>query len=500
MNMKRTFKLLLAAACVLASQGLDAKDYYASDFGAKADGRVLNTDVIQAAIDFASSQGGGRVVLTPGNYLCGTIYLKNDVTLHLEAGATLLGSLNPWDYIKDPYCNWTAFVFAVKQNNIGITGEGTIDCRGFDVANNLVQYIHRGLFEDELNNDRPQEANRPENIHFRECTGVTVSGITMKNPASWNQQYDQCRNLLIENITVDAKAYWNNDGLDVVDCSDVVVRGCYIDAADDAYCFKSHSEDGVSENIYVENCVGRSSANGIKFGTATRGVFKHFTFKNMTIFDTYRSAITIASVDGGAVEDVTVDGLRSIHTGNPIYIRTGSRRTGKVTPCLKDIVIKNVYAEVPFDKPDAGYNYEGPVEDLPRNVCPSSIVGIPGIRVENVRLENIELVYPGKANELYARRGHTPAELDAIPELEETYPEFSQFKELPAWGLYMRHADGVVMENVVMRVEGEDYRPALVTDDVNGLTLKNVKTVQGNVSPAKEQFIMYKTTNITDQK
>ena len=58
----------------------------------------------------------------------------------------------------------------------------------------------------------------------------------------------------------------------------------------------------------------------------------------------------------------------------------------------KDIVIKNVYAEVPYDKPDAGYNYEGPVEDLPRNVCASGIQGIPGIRIQNVRLENIELV------------------------------------------------------------------------------------------------------------
>jgi len=470
-----------------------AKDYQAADFGAVGDGRTLNTACIQAAIDFASGQGGGRVILPPGKYLCGSIYLKTGVTLHLEAGATLLGSLNPWDYIKDPVIGWTAFVFALRQDNIGITGAGTIDCRGFDVANQMVQYIHRGLFEDALKLDRPQESNRPENIHFRECNNVTISGITLQNPASWNQQYDRCRNLLIENETVFATAYWNNDGLDVVDCSDVVVRGCYIDAADDAYCFKSHSVDGVSENVLVENCTGRSSANGIKFGTVTRGVFKHFVFKNMTIFDTYRSALTIASVDGSYIEDIVVDGLRSIHTGNPIFIRTGNRNTGKVTPCLKDVVIRNVYAEVPFEKADAGYNYEGPVEDLPRNVCPSSIIGIPDIRIENVLLENVELVYPGRASEQYARCGHTPAELDAIPELEKRYPEFSNWKELPAWGFYLRHADGVTFRNVTMRVEGQDYRPAVVSDDVKGFKTEGVTVIQ-NTDKNKEQIIRYNTT------
>ena len=488
--MKRIF--LIVAICAMAAQGLGATDYLASDFGAKADGRTLCTAPIQAAIDYASANGGGRVVLTPGNWLCGSIYLKNDVTLHLEAGATLLGSLNPWDFVKDPYVNWTAFVFAVKQHNIGITGEGTIDGRGFDVANHMVEYIHRGLFEDALKLDRPQEANRPENIHFRECEDVLVSGITLKNPACWNQQYDQCRRLTIEGITVDAKAYWNNDGLDVVDCSDVVVRGCYIDSSDDAYCFKSHSKDGVSENVLVENCIGRSSANGIKFGTFTCGQFRHFRFRNMTIFDTYRSAITIATVDGASVEDVEVDGLRSIHTGNPIFIRTGSRRTGKVTPCLKDVVIRNVYAEVPLDKPDAGYNYEGPVEDLPRNVCASGIQGIPGIRIENVKLENVELIYPGHANPNYAYRGHSPEDLAAIPDLEKSYPEFSNWKELPAWGFYLRHVDGLELKNVTLRVLGEDYRPAIVSDDVTGLVLKGVNIIQEG-SDGKEQIITNNT-------
>lgn len=487
MNRKR---LIVPTIALLSFFGIaSATDYKAVDFGAKPDGKTLNTATIQAAIDFASANGGGRVILTPGNFVCGSIYLKDGVTLHLEAGATLLGSLNPWDYVKDPYINWTAFIFAVKQHDIALTGEGTVDCRGFEVATRGVDYAQRGLIDDKLVLQRLQESNRPQNIHFRECTNVTVKDVTLKNPACWNQQYELCDSLLIEGITVDAKAYWNNDGLDVVDCRNVVVRNCYIDSSDDAYCFKSHHRDGLSENILVENCTGRSSANGIKFGTMTAGTFRHFRFKDMTIFDTYRSAITIACVDGGIVEDVEVDGLRSIHTGNPIFIRAGLRRSHSLVPTLKDLTIKNFYAEVPATKADAGYNYEGPIEDLPRNCCPSGIQGIPDLRIQNVLLENIEIVYPGNANPRYAFRGCSDADLDAIPELEKSYPEYSNWKELPSWGFYVRHTDGLKMKNVKVKVLGKDYRPAIVLDDVTGLQMEGIDVEDFGADPSKVEII-----------
>lgn len=496
--MKTLFRI---AAAVLLMTGtalqVGATDFFARDFGARPDGVTLNTASIQAAIDFASSRGGGRVVLDHGEYVSGSIYLKSDVTLHIEKDAVLLGSLNPYDYIKDPDAKWTALVLAVKADNIGVTGEGMINGRGFEIGTRFVDFVHLGLIEDRLGNDRVSEALRPENIHFYRCNNVTVKDITLKDPACWTQQYDKCRNLLIERITVDAKCYWNNDGLDVVDCVDVIVRDCYIDSSDDAYCFKSHSNDGLSENILVENCVGRSSANGIKFGTYTLGKFKHFRFRNMTIFDTYRSAVTIATVDGAQIEDVEIDSLRSIHTGNPIFLRTGTRRVNPKRPAyLKDIVIKNMYAEVPLDKPDAGYGYEGPVEDLPRNVCPSIIAGLPGLRIENVRLENIEIVYPGHADPEYAYAGVSDEELDAIEEQETRYPEYSNWKELPAWGFYIRHADGVTFENVKISAAGEDYRPALVADDVNGLRMNGLQINQDTAPKGKKQIIT-KDTKIT---
>lgn len=166
MNRYKLFSLCLGMMCGLH---LSAKDYYATDFGVKADGKTLNTNSIQKGIDFVNGQGGGRLVFTAGNYQTGTIYLKSNVTLHLEEGAALLGSTNPWDYEKDPYIRWMSMIFAVKQQNIGITGKGTIDGRGFQTANNMVDYIQRGIYEDPLKLGRPNETNRPQNIYFREC-------------------------------------------------------------------------------------------------------------------------------------------------------------------------------------------------------------------------------------------------------------------------------------------------------------------------------------------
>src|SRR5690606_36394410 len=267
-SMKR-LNIYLSILCTIFSIGLlQAKDYNASYFGIKSNGTTLNTTSIQRAIDFISENGGGTLKFYVGRYLTGTIHMKSNVTLHLEEGAVLLGSTNINDYNVGTPNN--ALVYAKGVKNVGITGKGVIDGQGKEVAYSLMDYIHKGIIKDPLDYDRPRN-NRPKAIYFRECNNVTIKHVTVKNSADWVQTYDQCEDVLIDSITVDSKVFWNNDGIDIVDCKNFKLLNSYIDASDDAICLKSHDATKMNENIEIRNCVARYSANGIKFGTVSAG-------------------------------------------------------------------------------------------------------------------------------------------------------------------------------------------------------------------------------------
>lgn len=488
-------KLLLFFLFIFITVAAYAQTYNVSEFGIKGDSVTLNTRSIQKAIDYVSSHGGGQLVFDQGKYITGSIYLKSNVILNLEAGATLLGSTNPFDYPIDSVVKWKSLIYSIEQKNVGITGRGMIDGRGFRTAMNSLNMVYRGLIKDELLNDRVREPKRPENLYFYKCDHIIIKGITLKNSASWNQTYNQCSNLLVDHISVDNKSYWNNDGIDIVDSKHVVIRDSYFDAADDVLCLKSFDTTKMCEDVLIEHCVARSSANALKFGTGSRGGFKDITVRNLTVYDTYRSAIALEAVDGGIVENVLIDSVRAINTGNIIFLRIGNRNSQGRTPSMKNITIENVYAEVAFKKPDAGYRYEGPVEDLPRNISPCSIAGLPQYKIKNVLLKNIEIVYPGGGNPNYAYAGLSPKDLDSIPEMPAAYPEFSQFKELPAWGFFIRHAEDIHFNNVTVRAKRKDYRPAIVMDDVNGIDFKNVKILEPNAGH-KKQIFSYKSQNV----
>ena len=247
----------------------------------------------------------------------------------------------------------------------------------------------------------------------------------------------------------------------------------YVDASDDAICLKSHDASKLCQNVEVRHCVARSSANGIKFGTMGVGGFKNIKIIDNKVYDTYRSAFTIASVDGGIVDNVLVDSLYSANTGNAIYLRIGDRRNKRAS--MRNVTIQNSTFEVMAHKTDSGYMYEGPIEDNPRNLSPASIVGLAGNNIEGVTLRNVQIIHDGGGNRNYAYRGTSNADLESIPEMEKAYPEFSQFKELPAWGFFVRHAKDIVFDNVTFTLMHADYRPAVVMSDVNGATLKDVR-------------------------
>ena len=227
-------------------------------------------------------------------------------------------------------------------------------------------------------------------------------------------------------------------------------------------------------SIEVRHCTARSSASGIKFGTMGAGGFKNVKIIDNTVYDTYRSAITIQSVDGGICENILVDSLYATNVGNAIYLNVGARRDKQ--SFMDGITIKNLYCEVAATKPDAGYEYEGPIEDLPRNISPCGIIGLKDSKIKNVSLENIEIVFPGGGDPHYAHVGLD--ELDKVPEMPKAYPEFSQHMELPAWGFFIRHVDGLTLQNIKLTALKKDYRTAIVMDDVNNHNISNLTVVE----------------------
>lgn len=492
MNKYKFFLLSLALGCL---GPLAAKDYPASLFGIKSNGTTLNTTAIQKGIDYIHAQGGGRLVFYVGRYLTGTIQLKSNVTIVLNEGAVWVGSLNPYDYnLEDPHS--CSLIYADGQDNIGIIGKGVIDGRGREVSYNIIDQVQKGILDDSLKLDRPAR-RRPKGIYLYNCKNIQIKEIMVKNAGEWVQFYDHCENLAIDSITVDSKAYWNNDGLDIGDCKHVRITNCFIDATDDGICLKSHDRKSFNEDIEIRNCVIRSSANGIKFGTVSAGGYKNIRIINNKVYDTFRSAITIATPDGGFVEDILVDSLYAYNTGNAIYLRIGARWNKGDIGKMNNITIRNLYAEIPAGKPDAGYTYEGPVEDNPRNISPASIIGLEGGHdITDVILQNVEIVYPGGGNPHYAYRGLTPADLDSIPEMAKSYPEFSQFKELPAWGFYIRHARNILFDNVTLKALKPDYRPAIVVQEAENITLKKVKYKEPGGK--KKQVFVYKSKGVKE--
>jgi polygalacturonase len=389
-------------------------------------------------------------------------------------GATLLGSINPSDY------RHLAFVLSDSQENISITGKGTIDGQGRKVALFLDSLYYTGKGDSaHYNLRRKRPENRPGNFKIQHCRNVRISGITIKNSAAWVQTYTLCENLSIDSIRVESDAYWNNDGIDICDCKKVRITHSFVNAADDGICLKS--ENGVgnwNEDVLIADCTVRSSGSAVKFGTAGFGGFKNVRIKNIRVFDTFRSAIALESVDGGDLENIEVDNVVATNTGDGIFIRLGHRNKDTRYSTLRNVTIRNVRVEIPYGRPDKNYDLRGP--DLPffHNPFPCSITGLPGHPVENVILENITISFPGHGNDGLAI---LPVNrLKDVPEGEKEYPEFSMFGELPSWGFYIRHVDGLTMKNITVGTKAKDFRPAFVFDDVQRLQLDGVSISKTN--------------------
>jgi len=268
---RRDFLDIAGGLCASAAFGqvrsaLPRHDYNIREFGATGDGATLNTKPIQDAIDTCSTAGGGRVVVPPGVFVTGTIRLKDNVTLYVEAGSRLQGSRNQADYPKDAgLCDWApkfgwsrqlngTLVYAEGAENIGIEGTGTID--GAQNAGRNRTFPNVG----------DNEQRRPMLVRFRDCGHVRVRDVTLIRPASFTSLFVGCRDLLFDGVRVRSRDTGNGDGLDFDGCERVRIANCDLDTGDDTIGLKSMIPDRPVQDFVITNCLLSSTWAAIRIG------------------------------------------------------------------------------------------------------------------------------------------------------------------------------------------------------------------------------------------
>lgn len=326
-------KVLFAILYLAISFNGFSQTFNVTSYGAKGDGKTLNTTNIQRAIDDCSSKGGGTVLFPQGTFVSGTIRLKSNVTLHLSYNSILKGSDRLEDYPDiiqsvptriDNIVGATkkAFLYAEDAENIGLAGEGTFYPGG-----------DQEVFQDHID----ESPNRPYGLRFVNCRYVTVSNIHMRNSAYWMQRYVHCDHLRLSGLKVWNHCNLNNDGLDIDGCHDVIVSDCFVDSSDDGICLKSEGLRSC-EDVVITNCVVSSFASAIKLGTGSLGGFSRIAISNCIIRPSkskmmshttgYRgglAGIDIAEVDGAAMNFISFNNILIDSAETPIFIKLGNR-------------------------------------------------------------------------------------------------------------------------------------------------------------------------------
>jgi len=453
------------------------------DFGAVGDGAHLDSPAINKAIEAAAKTGGGTVLLSAGTYLSGSIHLKSNIHILIDAGATLLGapqSLNAYDeteayslggYQDGGHCYFhNSLIWGENLTNVFITGNGMISGGGLVRDDDVLDKMCGFTTWDQPG--APKISYSPvrlgnKAIALKLCRNVLIRDVAIYRAGHFAVLATGCDNITIDNVTADT----DRDGIDIDCCRNTTVSNCRINSPnDDAICLKSTYALGriaLTENLTIVNCqvsgfeVG-SLLDGtmtpapdgdgrIKFGTESSGGFRNCTVANCTFRACH--GLALEEVDGGIMEDITVNNLAILDAPNyAIYITTGKRnRTPGVSTGsrARNILISNVIAD--------GVGKMSGIQ----------IMGLPEMPVEGVRLDNIRLISNGGGTAKDAARA--PQELGA------GYPEPGHLGILPAYGIYARHVKDLELANIATSFQTEDLRPAAEFVDVDGLRIDNFK-------------------------
>ncbi len=444
--------LIISILFVFCSAIAVGKDFNVKNFGAKGNGKKMDSPAIQKAIDKCAESGGGRVIVPPGTYLCATIVLKDNVTLSVQKDALLLGTTDINAYKNlDPFTEGlgievgSAFIVAIDAKNIGLEGEGVIDGQG-----SALKAKH---IETDTRPEGQRWGLRPFLLRIVRCDGVKIKDITLKYAAAWTSHYFQSRNIEINNVKIQSVGVAHNDGINIDGCQEVTISNCDIVSGDDALCFKSTSSKMPCKNIVVNNMRLKSNQAGIKMGTESMSGFEQIKITNCHIYDTRNGGIKLFTVDGAKLCDVIIENITMENVRTPMMFRLGARLNvfrknediQQPVGSFERVLIKNVKA----------------IADDDSQLNPPSgilITGIPDHYITDLTLENISITLLGTGNEEHAKR--------IVPEAIAEYPEVKTFGPyLPAYGVWARHVKNLILKNVTIHLKNADYRPELIFDD-----------------------------------
>lgn len=442
-----TLLVFLSFLCTHAQNNKTVHNVY--DFGAKGDGVTNDQAAIQKAID-ACKENGGTVVLEKGIFLTGQLLLVNNLTLKINSTATILGIKSddekdyPHHLIDTKYPNrmlqdcQRRLIYGNNVKNVTITGGGTINGQG-----DYEPWMHV--------KEIGTEKDRPSILTFVGSSNITVSNITLIKPACWTQVYIESDNITIQKIKVNTGQLTpNRDGIDIVDCHNVLIEDSFIQSEDDGICFKSGSEYGCKD-IVVRRCLldklNVKAGNCFKLGTDGLGSFMNFDVSELILQNAYQnSAFCIESMDGAVIDNLNFRDCQISNCGQAIFIlladrkRTVPNRQTRIGT-ISNIQFKNIVGT------DFTQQY------------PSIITGIKGHNIQNVTLENLN----------FELKGGIQTNNQTVMEYDGKYPEGSYFGNTNAFGFFIRHTDTVTFKNCKITTKLSDKRPWLIQEDTKNV-------------------------------
>ena len=356
---------------------------YLNRFGAKPDGRTDCTAAFRNAINQCSKAGGGKVVVPAGTYLTGAIHLKSNVNLEVSEGATIKFSTNPKDYLPVVFSRWegtelfnySPFIYAFEQQNIAITGKGTLDGQSNNEhwwpwngrpqygwkegmgqqrgdRNALMTMAEKGVPVRERIFGEGHYL-RPQFIQPYRCQNVLIDGVTILNSPMWEIHPVLCRNVIVQNVHINSHGP-NNDGCDPESCSDVLIKGCTFDTGDDCIAIKSgRNADGrrlnaPTENIIVQDCVMKDGHGGITVGSEISGGVRNLFAENCKLDSPnldHALRVKNNAMRGGLLEDLHFRNLevgQVAHAVITIDFNYEEGAKGSFTPVVRNYTVDNL--------------------------------------------------------------------------------------------------------------------------------------------------------------